>query len=340
MLHKETILVSPFIYKDIQKPNNIDLNNSFSLRNDDKSIGYKRGEYNPNNQALKEIIGKYRNLTNENVILTSSGVCLATMLAVSKEFNRILYYPNTYPEMKDAYNTLNTACELKSLSEMSENDLLCIETHKIPECTTNLDTLEDIIEYVHSKKAFILIDNSHLSLNYNPFDEFDIDFELTSLSKHTIGFNNSLVGCLICNEKDTVKQKFTTIRDVKSRLGFQLHPLDCYFISLGLQTLQLRMNKVQQNEKSFKSFLSSENIPYTNIPNAGVFFIKTSGDFDSSELYKLKLYNVADTFGSNFTVFKHWNDFGAIRISLGIENEQDLIDDFKNIIPYLKAHLR
>ena len=55
-MHKDTILVTPDVYKKIQAPNCINLNNSLSLENTKESIGYKRGEYNPNNQVVKEII--------------------------------------------------------------------------------------------------------------------------------------------------------------------------------------------------------------------------------------------------------------------------------------------
>lgn len=338
MLHKDTILVTPDVYKKIQAPNCINLNNSFSLENTKESIGYKRGEYNPNNQTLKEIIGVYHGFNNENVIISSSGICLATIISVSKQFNKIWYYQKTYPEMKDAYNSLGNAFELTSFKDVNENDLICIETHQIPDCIDNREIIPEILQYAHSKKAFVLIDNSHLSMNYNPFEHFDVDFVLLSLSKHSIGFNNSLVGALICNEKEKVKEKFVIMRDIKSRLGFHVHPLDCYFTLLGLQTLCLRIEKIKQNEEFFSRFLDDNHILYNVVKGAGIFFIKVDETFDTNELYKINLYNVADTFGVNFSVFKHWDKFGAIRISLGIENKEDLVKAFEPIVSYIKAH--
>lgn len=339
MIHTDTILVSPFTYKNIEKSNRIDLNNSLSLQNTKESIGYKRGEYNSNTQCVKEIIGKYHGFNNENVIITSSGICLATIIGVSNEFNTIWCYSGTYPEMKDAYNSLGKVKELNSFKEIKTGDLISIETHKIPECIDNREVISEILEYAHNKKAFVLIDNSHLSMEYNPFEQFDVDFVLISLSKHSIGFNNSLVGALICNEKNELKSMFSKFRDIKSRLGFQIHPIDCYFTILGLQTLYIRMKKVRENTNIFKEFLKKENIKFNSVDESGVFFIKVDNKFNSNELYNLDLFNVADTFGANYSVFKHWEDLGYIRISLGIENGEDLIECFKNFIPYLKAHL-
>lgn len=337
-MHKDTILVTPDVYKKIQAPNCINLNNSLSLENTKESIGYKRGEYNPNNQVLKEIIGKYHGFNNENVIISSSGICIATIISVSKQFSKIWYYQKTYPEMKDAYNSIGNAFELKSFKDINENDLVCIETHQIPDCIDNREVIAEILQYAHSKKAFVLIDNSHLSMDYNPFDQFDVDFVLISLSKHTIGFNNSLVGALICNEKEKIKEKFVSMREVKSRLGFHIHPLDCYFTLLGIQTLHLRMEKVKQNEEFFSKFLDDNFISYKVVKNAGVFFIKVNKDFNIDKLYEIELFNVADTFGVNFSIFKYWNEFNTIRISLGIENKEDLIEAFKPMIAYIKAH--
>lgn len=338
MLHKNTILVNPSIYKDIEKANCIDLNNSFSKENIEKCIGYKRGEYNKNTQCLKEVIGVFHGFNNENVIVTSSGVCLATMISISNQFNNIWYYKETYPEMKDAYNALGKAHELSNFEDISENDIVCIETHCIPECIDNRDIIAGIVEYTHSKKAFVLVDNSHLSMNYNPFEDFDIDFVLISMSKHSIGFNNSLVGALICKDNAVVKEKFAKIRAIKGRLGFQIHPLDCYFCLLGLQTLPLRMEKVKENEVYFKNFLQLNKIRYNCINGAGIFFIYTDENFDPDELYKIKLFTIADTFGVNFSVFKHWEKFGYIRVSLGIEDKEDIINAFKTLISYIKAH--
>lgn len=38
-------------------------------------------------------------------------------------------------------------------------------------------------------------------------------------------------------------------------------------------------------------------------------------------------------------ILKHWENLGCIRISLDVENGEDLIECFKKFIPYLKVHL-
>lgn len=348
---KNTILCSPVIYQDNIIPNCIDLNNSFNGKFINKENFYKRGNFQKNNVIIQKILyylyfydlNKNFNINNYigNIAITSSGISAAAILVLSKYFNHILY-DNVYPELQDLYKSIDNSYKFTSFSQIQENDLICINSYETPTCKCNFEKIKLLVEYAHKKNAYVLVDNTIPSIYcWNPFI-YNVDFVFESLGKYACGFNNALLGTIVINpdtqfKKSNIIQIFESIRF----LGVHPHPIDCYLITLGLQTYSLRLSKIQQNTKYvINLLLNYKNISITTIKEYGLIYIKYNERLSIKTIIKymnknIKIIQYAGVFGANYTILDIFDSLKTFRLSIGIEDFEDLKPDLIKIAEFV-----
>lgn len=332
----DTKLVSPSVYMEVGDPNTIELNNSYSsyyAYDNGNNPHYKRENGMLNYRTLLKVVSSVYNVNVDNCALFSSGVGVASMISASKIFNRILVLKGTYPEMTSAWGYGgNSQIIDETYSDFQKDDLLCFETIEIPSCKVKDYTY--LIERAKSCGAKICVDNTIPTWINNDCKKYDADFIIESLSKFGNGMNTSLIGFLYCKSLEN-KEKIVYQNRV---YGFYPHPFDCYLTQLGMETFSLRMNKIKENTQKIieciNKFHIKENIDYTCHIESGIIFIKSKNP--EFKMPKLSIIQHADTFGAPFTVTKAWlndkNIVEQIRISVGLENFEDILVDILHII--------
>lgn len=235
-----TVAVSPDVYLNEIDSNTVSLNNSFhnKLKSCEFSeFAYKR-DISKNELALGNVVKQLYSQNNGSkkidIMFASSGVAIASSISLSKQFKNIYYFYGTYPEMINAYNSIGNACLLDDNIKIDANDLICIESYSVPSCKSNHEIIRKFVKNAHDAGAFILVDNTcETSFNYNPFDD-NVDFVLESISKLSNGMNSSLLGALLCNDRDKCKELFKNIKDTKRFCGFYANPVDIYLCQCGI----------------------------------------------------------------------------------------------------------
>ena len=333
-MKKESVVVSPDIYNKINKPNCLNLNNSFLSKQEylqKEGLNYKREGGLDNYHILNKVLSSLYGIKEEQSLILSSGIAIATILNHSNLFNRILYPFYTYPDMKMAYSGI----ELEIINEIQENDLICIESYEIPSCKNNKDIIEKYVKEAKDKNAFVLVDNTYSTFyNFNPF-KLGVDFVLESLSKHVCGFNSSLGGILLSSERG--KYIFQKLNSLKNSYGLYIDPINCYLIQLGLQTLPIRLNRIQNTTNNICNFLSANSIIFSAIKELGMIFIKCSKKFAYEIIDEIKVFQHVDSFGVNFTTLTYFKDEEILRLSIGLEDQEDLITSLTEVVSYLKV---
>lgn len=331
----ETILVNPSVYESIDKPNCIDLNNSFMCKNNHEIETPKYRRQANFNDSLKcvEILAKLYNVPASNCFVMSSGVAIATVIGNSGLFKRILTLEPSYSEMFSAYNVRGNARYIPlDFDDFQEGDLLCFESVSMPICKKN--DYSKLVERIRKAGGKICIDNTIPTWYNYDCKDYNPDFIVESLSKFANGMNNSLAGFLYCKES----KDLDTIRHIIQFYGFHLHPFDSYMLTLGLQTMSLRMKQIQTTSFRFKAFCENSglvlNKDFTCYPESGLFFFNS--DKTLKDLPKFKYLQFADTFGAPFSVMVYWKNQKIIRISIGLEDFNDLREDFVDFIDYVK----
>ena len=197
-----------------------------------------------------------------------------------------------------------------------------------------------------------------------PF-EFGADIVMHSTTKYISGHNQIIGGIIITNDEEIhEKMKF-----VQKTIGAVPSPFDCWLTLLGVKTLHLRMKRHASNAQAVAEFLEShpqvEKITYPGLeshPQYAVakeqmdgfsgmisFELKDGIPAGRTLMNSVKLCSLAESLGAVETMITHPATMthvdvpeedrhargltdGLVRISVGIEDVDDIIDDLKHAL--------
>ena len=277
---------------------------------------------------------------------------------VSRHFNNILVnYGLTFTYV-DSSNPENVENAIRS-----ETKLFWIETPTNPLLKiTDLNAISKI-----AKKHQILfgVDSTFATPVFlRPF-EFGADIVMHSTTKYISGHNQIIGGIIITNDEEIQER----IKFVQKTIGAVPSPFDCWLTLLGVKTLHLRMHRHASNAQAVAEFLEShpkvEKITYPGLkshPQYGVakeqmdgfsgmisFELKGGIPAGTTVMNNVKLCSLAESLGAVETMITHPASMthvdvpaeerhargltdGLVRISVGIEDPEDIIDDLKQAL--------
>lgn len=195
--------------------------------------------------------------------------------------------------------------------------------------------------------------------------EFDVDLVMHSTTKYITGHSQLIGGIVITNRKDLANK----LRFAQKTIGAVPSPIDCWLTLLGVKTLDVRMKKHEENAIKIAEFLDSHpkvsTLTYPGLPShpmydvakeqmsgfSGMISLELKGGIPAGEkfLNSVKLALLAESLGSVETMVLHPASMthgdvpkeyrlthglsdGLVRISVGIENVDDIINDFKQAL--------
>ena len=274
---------------------------------------------------------------------------LLNALSKKEQFQVLFVDQNNHEELKDALS-------LKPKQ-------VWIETPSNP--LLRIVDIEKICNLAHQVNAQVITDNTFLSpLLQNPIS-LGSDYIIHSTTKYINGHSDVVGGCVIAN----TKEKYEELSWWANATGVTGAPFDSWLTLRGLRTLEVRLKKQQNNALHIAEFLSSqkvvEKVYYPGLSNHDNYHIakkqqKGFGAMLSFELkggYKevkhfvsqLQNFSLAESLGGVESLIAHpasmthssmseearktagIND-GLLRLSIGIEDAEDLIQDLKNAL--------
>jgi len=220
--------------------------------------------------------------------------------------------------------------------------------------------IKEISRIAHEEGALVVVDNTFATpALQNPLN-FGADIVLHSTTKYINGHSDSLGGALVLND-DTLFEK---LKFHQNAIGSVLSPFDSYLSARGLKTLELRMNVHSSNAMEISKFLKDhekvEKVYYPGLEEheghriarmqmkefGGMLSFRYKGE-TKSFLKRLKYFYLAESLGGIESLIevpyymthsslpmeeriKLGIDDKLIRVSVGIENIEDLLEDFQN----------
>ncbi len=219
------------------------------------------------------------------------------------------------------------------------------------------------IAKIAKKHGLILVvDNTFLSPYFQKPLSLGADITVYSTTKYIGGHSDALGGAVTLND-DNYYQKLAYNQNA---VGAVLSPFDSYLTLRGAKTLAVRMEQHQKNALVLADFLSSsqkiKRVIYPGLKShpqyalsksqtsgfGGVLSFELDGTLQDAEkfLSKLKLFSTAESLGgveslveipsimTHASVPKEVREKNGItdtliRVSVGIEETDDLINDFK-----------
>ena len=242
--------------------------------------------------------------------------------------------------------------------------LIWIETPTNP--LMNITDIAAVAAISKSAGALLCVDNTFASpYLQNPLD-LGADIVMHSATKYIGGHSDVIQGALIVNDKDLRDQ----LHFIQKSCGAVPGPMDCFLVLRGIKTLHVRMKQHCENGDAVAYFLRKhpkiERVywcGFTDHPNYDIAKIQMRGfggmmsftlkddtiEAANKVLSSTKIFSLAESLGGVESLINHPASMthasipreerikngladGLIRLSVGIEDADDLIDDLTQAI--------
>jgi cystathionine gamma-lyase len=278
-------------------------------------------------------------------------------------------YGGSYRQMVRVYEKFGVKAKFIDMSEprairkhlTKKTKLLWIETPTNP--MLSIVDIEAICKIAQEKGIMTCVDNTFASpYLQNPLD-LGADIVLHSATKYIGGHSDAIHGCLVVKDLELAKQ----LHFIQNATGAVPGPQDCFLILRGIKTLHLRVREACHNAEKIAHFLVNhpavDKVYYPGFkshPNHKIakkqmrlfgamlsFDIKGGNVEDAKKVLSgTHLFSLAESLGGVESLIGHPASMthasipreerlkvgltdSLIRLSVGIEDVEDLIEDMK-----------
>lgn len=302
--------------------------------------------------------------------LLSSGDHVVCSAAVYGPTTTLL---NTIMKKFGVETTFVDTSDSENVAEAMEPNtkLVFVETPGNP--TLCISDVEEISRLAHQQDAVVVVDNTFLSpALQNPL-ALGADVVMHSLTKFLNG-HADVVGGVVVVKDEPMYQLF---RKTLNQTGGVIDPFNAFLVHRGLKTLAVRMEKHCENAQKIAEFLENhpvvKNVRYPGLkshPNyqlglkqhkgpGGMITFEVEGGLEAGMVLmnSVELCQLAVSLGGVESLIQHPASMthfsmgkeareaagitdGLVRLSVGIENADDLIADLEQALDKVKqAHL-
>lgn len=349
-------VATTFRYDD--NPDNLVLAKDYDISKLTSNPPYYSRLAHPNSSRCEAVLGE---LLDGECVVYNSG--LSAFFAAVTYFNpKTVAIGGGYHGIHGILNILTRNYGIKQvgldeLDKLSEGDLIHIETPENP--TSKVHDLSHYVKEAKRLKCFVTCDATFAPPPLsNPFD-FGVDMVLHSATKYFGGHSDLLAGCLVTKSKD-VKTKLVTDRIF---LGTNIANLEAFLMLRSLRTYELRIKRQSENATKMVKYLVENKAKYSalNIIHHSSLqkddYVKLQMKGGDSPVFciDLKTSEQAKAFPSKLKYFQHATSLGGVesliewrilsdtnapptllRVSCGVENVEDLIQDFDQAFKQLE----
>ncbi|MCI0550325.1 MAG: cystathionine gamma-synthase [Anaerolineae bacterium] len=226
---------------------------------------------------------------------------------------------------------------------------------------TDLRAVAEIV-HAHENKPLLVVDNTFATPYLQRPLELGADVVVHSITKYLGGHSDVVGGAVIVKDKELAER----LAFLQNAVGAVPGPMDCFLVLRGLKTLHLRMDRHFENAMAILEFLEKhpkvEKLFYPFHPshpqykiakhqmrNGGgmiSFIIKGGADAAIKVVESTKIFTLAESLGGVESLIEvpaamtHLSvagsqlevDPGLVRLSVGIENKDDLVQDIKQAL--------
>jgi cystathionine beta-lyase len=231
--------------------------------------------------------------------------------------------------------------------------------------TFEFQDLSKIISIAKKNRIFTAIDNTWATPYFFKPIKLGFDMAIVSATKYYSGHSDVMGGSLAVNQK-----VFKYVEKAQKITGLRLGPDDAYLITRGLRTLDVRLDKHQENAKKVAAFLSKNKkvkllYPYKKgsfnykmwkkyySGASGLMGLKIKAKNKKSVIKfvnSLKLFGYGYSWGGFESLALHQgksergnrkylnldSDERLVRLHIGLEDPKDLIDDLRRCLKFVK----
>lgn len=231
--------------------------------------------------------------------------------------------------------------------------------------TMLISDLKQISKLAHAAGALVVVDNTFMSpVLQRPFD-FGADVVVHSLTKFLNGHADVVGGMIVVKDQEM----YGLMRKNLNHFGGVLPPMEAFLVHRGIRTLALRMQRHSENAQKIAEYLEAHAaVDWVRYPGlkshpqyalaqeqmkgpGGMISFELSGGIDAGRcmMNSVKLCTLAVSLGGVESLIQHPASMthasmgaearkqahitdGLVRLSVGIENVDDLIADLEQAL--------
>ena len=231
--------------------------------------------------------------------------------------------------------------------------------------TFEFQDLGSILKIAKKYKIYSAIDNTWGTPYFIKPIKLGFDMSIVSATKYYSGHSDVMGGSLAVS-----KRIFKKVMEAQNMTGLRLSPDDAYLIMRGIRTLDVRLDKHQENANIVAKFLSKKKnikVLYPIVKGSKNFKLWKKYYSGSSGLMGIKIRaknkKFVDKFVNSLSLFGHgysWGGFESlalhqeireqgnrkflnlnkneyiVRLHIGLEDPVDLINDINKSLKYIK----
>lgn len=228
-----------------------------------------------------------------------------------------------------------------------------------------ISDVKKIAQLCKAANCLLVVDNTFMSPYFQKPLELGADVVMHSMTKYLNGHSDVVGGCVMTNRLDVYEKLWF----LQNSTGPSQSPFDSWLVLRGLKTLAVRMERHGSNALVVAQMLQShsqiEKVYYPGLPEhaghdiaksqmsgfGGMISFVVKGGLPATKkvLSKVKLFALAESLGGVESLIEHpaimthasvpseqraklGIDDGLLRISVGIEDVQDLLKDLKQAL--------
>ncbi len=227
-----------------------------------------------------------------------------------------------------------------------------------------LSDIEAISKVCHRKKVDVVVDNTFMSPYFQQPIALGADMVVHSTTKFLNGHSDGLGGVVVC----TTREQSEKLAFVQKAAGAILSPFECWLVLRGVKTLAVRMEQHNRNGRFVAEFLARHKkvrkVFYPGLPDHpqyqlaqrqmtgfGAMISFETGSLSNAKkmLKKVRICSLGESLGGVETLISHPATMthaavgekgrkeigitdGMVRISVGIENVEDIIADLDQAV--------
>ena len=286
-------------------------------------------------------------------VLISSNVYGGTFRLLSKVFD---HFDITY--------TISDTTDIASFEGDIAEDVKAVIIESPANPLMTVTDIRAVAEAAHRHGLLVIVDNTFMTPYLQKPLELGADIVVHSATKYLGGHSDVVSGLAVVNSKELAEK----IAFIQNSTGGVLGPFDSFLLIRGIKTLAVRMDRHVYNAEKVADFLSKhdavKNVYYPGLPDSQGYEVnrrqaKNGGAMISFELKdnydintffeSLQLVSLAESLGGVESLVCHPSSMthasipadirkkvgitdGLIRLSVGIEQIDDIIEDVAQAI--------
>src|SRR5277367_3644514 len=241
----------------------------------DKGFSYARTN-NPTRQRLEGILAELEGVSHAAAFASGLAAENAVLQGYLRPGDEVVIpldvYGGTYRILNKVYQPIGVVVRQIDMTDLkaveaavnARTKLVWIETPTNPRLLIN--DIAAISKIAHARTALVVVDNTFATPCFQQPFELGADIVVHSVTKYLAGHSDTIQGAALAKDAAI----FEPIKFLQNATGAVPSPFDCWLTMRGLKTLELRMQRHEENAVAIAKALSGnalvQRVYYPGLP--------------------------------------------------------------------------